>query len=413
MNNNIWHSLRRPVSFLLAAVMLLSCTAIFSSAGVVNAATSKDASKYKDNADVKKYQQQISDLEKKQSNLKNDIASLKDNVTDLKEKKAKYDELIETCESKIAASEALIETLKQQVEELDADIAEKRETGTLLYEQIKERMVISYESGGTKATYLELIFGAENLFDFMVGLDNAVSLLEYDTKLMAKYRDLTYALEEEYDLREERIAEQNEQIESLQKQREEAETLSLQSERLIENAMKDIESSAAILAMLEKEEAAAAKKLDAFIDELIKKSGTTQSVAEGAFMWPLETRYTTITSRFGLRKDPFGSGAIKNHGGTDIYAPEGAKIYASNSGTVVKAEKDSSYGNYVMIDHGGNLYTVYAHASKLLVTEGTYVKKGTVIALVGHTGSATGNHLHFEVREGKTRMDALKYVKKP
>lgn len=413
MSENIRLYLRRSVSFLLAVVLLMSGTVLLGGSGTVNAAKSGDASKFKDNANVKKYQQAISDLEKKQANLKNEIASLKDNVSDLKAKKATYDELVEVCESRIAASEELIEELKIQAEELDADIAQKKADGVRLYEQIKERIVVSYEFGGTKATYLELIFGAESLFDFMVGIDNAICILEYDMKLMEEYRDLTYDLEEEYDLREASISEQKELVKSLEAQREEAETLSLQSERLIENAMKDIESSAAIMSMLEAEEKAAAKKLDDFIEELIKKSGTTQSVTEGAYMWPLDTRYTTITSRFGLRKDPFGSGAISNHGGTDIYAPEGANIYASNTGTVVKAGKDPSYGNYIMIDHGGNIFTLYAHCSKLLVSEGARVTKGTAIAKVGHTGSVTGNHLHFEVREGKTRVDALKYVKKP
>lgn len=411
---NISNRLRhcRFTAFVLAAAIVLSGGVFFRGATVVNAASSNKVDEFKDNANVKKYQQNIADLAKRQADLKNEIAGLKDDVNDLLVKKERYDELIEACENKIAVSESLINELGLEADALREDIETKTELTRQLYNDIKERIVVSYESGGTSATYLELIFGAESLTDFIIGLDNAVSLLEYDSKLMQDYKDLLADLEVERDRCDATVIEQQELVASLSAEREEAEKLSLQSENLIQSAMKDIESSTAIMKKIAKEEEAAAKKLDNYIDELIKKRGETQSVANGQYMWPLQTRYSHITSYFGGRKDPF-TGVPSNHGGTDIYAPIGSKVYASNTGTVIRAEYDSSYGNYVMVDHGGNVFTLYAHCSKLLVSEGAKVKKGDIIAETGATGHVTGPHLHFEVRQGKTRVDALKYVKVP
>ena len=405
--------LRRSVCALLAAVLVMTGLVMYHSDGTVYAATKTDANEFKNNSNVKKYQQSIADLEKKQANLKGEIASLKGDISDWQSKKAYYDELAEICDEKIAASENLKTELEVRMEIVRNDIEDKTTASEELYEQIKERMVISYESGGSQATFLELLFGANDLVDFLIGLDRATSLLEYDVNLMSEYDELKAELEEEAALLEADAESLDALIQSLETEKADAEKMSRESENLITKAMSSLEASNKVMAELEAAEAETAKKLDNYIDELIKKRGETQSVTEGAYMWPLETRYTNITSGFGMRNDPFGSGVKSNHGGTDIYAPEGSKIYASNNGTVVKAEKDVSYGNYIMIDHGGGIYTIYAHCSKLLVKEGTYVTKGTLIAEVGHTGHATGNHLHFEVREGKTRVNALRYVKKP
>ena len=131
----------------------------------------------------------------------------------------------------------------------------------------------------------------------------------------------------------------------------------------------------------------------------------------GIFQWPLPQSYT-ITSLFGYREDPF-TGEIAYHGGTDIAAPGGTPILAAADGTVSIANgTDSwggSYGYHVKIGHADSFETLYAHCSSICVTEGQQVKQGEVIAYVGTTGSSTGNHLHFEVRQNGERMDALRF----
>ena len=131
----------------------------------------------------------------------------------------------------------------------------------------------------------------------------------------------------------------------------------------------------------------------------------------GTLQWPLPVA-GTITSQFGHRVDPI-TGEVSSHTGTDIACAEGTPILAAADGTVTVANGlDSwggSYGYYVQIDHGGGLETLYAHCSSICVTTGQQVQAGQVIGYVGHTGRATGSHLHFEIHINKIRKDAMSY----
>lgn len=103
------------------------------------------------------------------------------------------------------------------------------------------------------------------------------------------------------------------------------------------------------------------------------------------------------SSNFGWRTDPF-TGRSAMHDGVDYVVPQGTPIHAAASGVVVYAGMHPDFGNLVEIDHGNDILTRYAHASKLIVKLGQVVKRGQLISLVGSTGRSTGNHLHFEVR---------------
>ena len=131
----------------------------------------------------------------------------------------------------------------------------------------------------------------------------------------------------------------------------------------------------------------------------------------GTLQWPLPV-VGTITSQFGHRVDPI-TGEVSPHTGTDIACAEGTPILAAADGIVTVANGlDSwggSYGYYIQIDHGGGLETLYAHCSSICVTTGQQVQAGEVIGYVGHTGRATGNHLHFEVHINGVRRDAETY----
>lgn len=120
--------------------------------------------------------------------------------------------------------------------------------------------------------------------------------------------------------------------------------------------------------------------------------------------WPLKN--PKVTSRFGTRQ----SG---KHDGIDIGAPRGTKIYASAAGEVLfNGWGPTGYGRVILLKHSENVYTVYAHNHKNLVKKGRRVKKGEVIAMVGKTGRAKGNHLHFEVRVNRVAYDPLAYLPK-
>ena len=129
----------------------------------------------------------------------------------------------------------------------------------------------------------------------------------------------------------------------------------------------------------------------------------------GVFTWPLSIS-GRLSSGFGYRNHPI-SHTYKMHTGIDIAAPGGTPILAAESGTVIRVQNiGSGYGRNVIIDHGGNICTLYAHMSSVAVGNGQYVTRGEYIGGVGSTGASTGNHLHFEVRVGGSPVNPLGYV---
>lgn len=119
--------------------------------------------------------------------------------------------------------------------------------------------------------------------------------------------------------------------------------------------------------------------------------------------WPLNGR---VTSRFGSRQG-------RPHDGIDIGGKEGAPVYAAAAGEVVYADNRlTGYGHLIIVRHSHDMFTAYAHNQRNLVSKGQRVKQGDIIARVGHTGRASGPHLHFEVRRGPTPVDPLAYLPK-
>lgn len=141
-------------------------------------------------------------------------------------------------------------------------------------------------------------------------------------------------------------------------------------------------------------------------DQVEQGSGGSQS-GSGNFMWPLPG-YTKISSYFGSRICPFHG--PENHDGIDVPAPGGTPILAADSGVVTAATYHYSLGNYVIINHGNGYSTYYLHASRLNVKVGQTVSKGSVVSYVGTTGSSTGNHLDFRVKNSSGYLNPLNFV---
>lgn len=137
---------------------------------------------------------------------------------------------------------------------------------------------------------------------------------------------------------------------------------------------------------------------DSFEGEKISSSFVFSCAAD----FPLENK--SITSEFGERKDPF-SGELINHNGIDVAAAYGSPVTAAWPGKVFEVGYDDVYGNYVVIEHSKGFFTKYCHLSKVLCEEGKFASSGEKIGEVGSTGRSTGNHLHFEVEVGGTKID--------
>lgn len=211
--------------------------------------------------------------------------------------------------------------------------------------------------------------------------------------LMANVQDeLTFSEDEIARLRAQSSAQKSEA--QLKRKR----ALQLESDRLAKEKA-DRERAAAEKA--ERERQAEKKKLT------LNKSNQSTG-ATGVLIWPIPSSYR-VTSDFGERIHPV-TGQLSFHGGIDIGAASGSSIEAADGGSVIWADYKGTYGNCVMIDHGGGLVTLYAHASSLAVSEGDQVFQGQTIAYVGSTGRSTGPHLHFEVREDGVRVCPWNYL---
>ena len=382
------------MSAVLAAVLAIGCILIYPAAAPTVSAA---------DANVAQKQEELKALEKKQKELLNKINGLSKEQKETAAYKADLDSLLSTVSSKIDAANALIAELEARIEETEKDIKAHEEKIAETKEKFKERMRANHEAG--TENYFSILIGAENIGDFLSRAERVKALMEYDKNLQLQYEEETKTL----------IAERDSLVESKKLQESTLTKLKsdqAESERLAKEAQNYINSLQADKAKYQAEynkAKAAEKALDAEIEALLQdrlNQNSQQVTATGDFMWPLPTNKGYISCRYG-GKDPNGA----PHYAVDVAGiGHGCPIYASNSGTVVKAEWHYSYGYYVLIDHGGGKSTLYAHCSGLAVRAGQNVTKGQTISYAGSTGFSTGVHLHFEFRVNGKRVNALNYM---
>jgi murein DD-endopeptidase MepM/ murein hydrolase activator NlpD len=259
-------------------------------------------------------------------------------------------------------------------------------------------------------SYLDVLFQATDIQDFLVRVQYLNTIAEHDQQMVDKLtaaEDKVEAKVEEIDRQEKTLAgyeakqreltvtydaalkEQNDFLAGLESDLELTKQLQAQEEA----------ERAVITANWREKENAYQAELERLAAERRAREEQERQVAiasfNGSFGWPVPSSLT-ISSHYGGRNHPV-YGGWKHHSGVDISAGAGSDIKASESGVVTLSKWYSTYGNCVIISHGGGVQTLYAHASKLLVSEGQTVNKGDVIAKVGSTGVSTGNHLHFEI----------------
>lgn len=141
--------------------------------------------------------------------------------------------------------------------------------------------------------------------------------------------------------------------------------------------------------------------------EAMEERGQVSASISVPSIMPLQD--ARLTSGFGMRTHPV-LGGRRSHKGIDLAAPTGTPIYATADGIVDRAERFSSYGLFIEIEHGAELETRYAHMSRLAVSAGQRVKKGDLIGYVGSTGRSTGPHLHYEVRISGVAVNPIPFM---
>lgn len=321
----------------------------------------------------------------KRNSLDLQISAMLDDISDV-------EEVINEKEAEINAKNAEIEALTLQIEETN--------------NKLKTRLKVMYEYGTT--SYLQLILESKGLSDLVTRLSVVKRVYDYDKNVIAEFINTKQQVE---DARQLIVNEQKEQIEArdiLEKKKSSLEALKSEKQQIIDELNSDINA-------LEKEEKQKEADYEALKNELnaalaAESSRSSKSVytGNGQFAWPSDSS-TRITSSYGYRTHPI-SGKQSLHRGIDIGAALGSNVLAAESGTVVTAGWNNSYGYYITINHGGGLVTLYAHNSKLLVSKGDKVTKGQVIAKCGSTGNSTGPHIHFEVQLNGALQNPMNYL---
>ena len=336
------------------------------------------------------------DLEKSKSDLNAYITELDASLTDIQTK-------IDALTEQIAEKEAEIEETTRELEEAEKIQQEQ-------YEAMKKRIKFMYERGD--AMYMELLLESGSFGDILNKAEYIEMLSSYDRKKLNEYIATTQLIT----VTKEALEEEKETLDMAmeEKEQEEANLQSLLSTKNSElSAVKaDISNKEAAIADYEAEIKAENATIAALEKEVAADKAALYSrymYDGGVFTWPCPS-YTRISDDFGMRLHPT-LGVQKMHNGIDLAAPAGSAILAAYNGTVVAADYNSSMGNYIMINHGGGLYTIYMHCSKLYVSKGTDVTAGTKIAAVGSTGRSTGNHLHFGVRLNGAYVSPWNYLK--
>lgn len=328
---------------------------------------------------------QIAALEQKK---KEQQEKLKDLEKQIAEAKAKKEDVMVTKKLLDQRNQLLLEQIddtQNQIDDAAAQIARYELLEQEQYELFCQQVRSEEERGSL--SYLSVLFKATSMADLLNRMEFVNEVAEYNKTLIAAMKETRENIKAEKTEMEAKEAQLGEQQDELQGKLDETTKL-----------MNEYAADQKALEQMHAAEEKAADEIDAQIARLIADSDVVPG-SEG-FIWPVSTS-KMISSPIGSRVAPGGFGST-NHKGVDICnVGYTSSVYATKSGRVLLTNSSGwggGYGNYVVIDHGGGLTTLYAHMSVVKVSPGDTVSQGTVIGVTGNTGASTGPHLHYEVR---------------
>ncbi len=353
-----------------------------------------------------------SELEQQKSNAQSEANAIREKINQAERSKTPYIEKKKKIDEQMSQANAKLNEINSRIWAVQADIDFKeKEIEDLTGEKnkadqlFKERMRALYEDNSS--SYFDIILNSESISDFFYRMEVIKQISEYDQEIIERIVNRKKIVEDA----KETLETKKDEIEVLKAQAEKekanVEALQAQNQEILDGINGDINSYTQQLKAKERE----AQRIESQIKALLAQQNQSSqpAVASSGYVWPCPaSKY--ITSYFGRRVHPV-YGTVKVHNGLDIGGPNGCNIIAANSGTVIVSEYSSSFGNYIVINHGNGVTTLYAHMSARLVSVGANVTKGQVIGKEGSTGVSTGPHLHFEVAVNGVRCDPLNYVR--
>lgn len=372
-----------------------------------------------DDAQEEATTQSVKDMRKNLDNIKSSKETAKDLLVDFQNLKGDVVKYIDELDKKLLELEDDLVNMRQQqsgiqenLENVQKELEQDQRTEKQQYSSMKMRIRYLYEHGNY--SFMDALAGSTSFGDMLNRSSVASMIQQYDSQLLADYRDALTAISEKENYISQKQQELAQITLDLETEKESVDALIADKSEELETYNNNIKAAGNLIQSYEEaekeqeQEIAAAEA--AYLDDSDEMYAELPSeYTGGKFLWPVPGHYQ-ITSRFGYRVHPL-TGTRRLHGGIDIAIPTGCGIYAGADGVVAVATYSSSAGNYVLINHGGGLCTVYMHNSKLLVSVGDKVKRGQKIALGGSTGWSTGPHCHFGVRRNGTYVNPIPYLK--
>ncbi len=391
----MYNRVRKGVLLLLCAAMVAAAMPQGSGMGVQQSYADDKSDQLAD------LNNQYDELEQQQKEIQAQIDQAKNEKDKYLAQKNQLDGQINNTQQQINVLTNRIDLLNSMIAENERKIAELEGIIDKNYEVFRQRVRASYMAGDSST--INLLFGADSFSDFLMKADITARIAENDREIIAALEADMAAVQQ--------LREQNE-ADKADLQTSQGELNDKKNQ--LNNQVSQIQDQIQDISELQRQYEANKAEIDQMMlrvqNEINLIYASYESVGEytgGIMTWPVPN-YPNITSYFGWR---FNN--TDYHTGIDI---SGANVYGQNivaaaDGVVIKTQQTYTqgvgYGRYLIIDHGGNVSTLYGHTSQLLVSEGEHVTRGQVIAKVGSTGWSTGPHLHFEVRENGKAVNPL------
>lgn len=360
-------------------------------------------------------------LEKEKSQINTQIEDAKERQKEIEAQKSEAMKSVESLMSKIDTAEDEVDNLQSKIDELKTQIAQKEKDITSKEDEynkqmelLDERMLKMYKS--PKTGYLETFLTASNMTEFLAKYYAASELVSYDKKLMQETKVQKEQIESEKSALEENKKDLDNSLAEKESKSNELKTLKKDKETQVAKLTEEEKQTQKEIEELQAHEKTVSKKIEQMqreYDEQQRKNNNTNNSSgtnsSTGFGWPVKNN--TIGTKYGASGKYWSSG---HHTGVDFPVSTGTQVYSVGNGQVFDTGYSSAYGNFVEIYHGNNIYSFYAHGSKVQVSVGQKVSKGDPIMLSGRTGNVTGPHLHFEIRTPGYRysncVNPMKYL---